>query len=210
VKRILSGSLEHLAPTALLRLVSATSPSGVLELDTADGSLRLEVDRGRVKMPSSSELASAGQILACRRGEFRFSPHGVPPHEGEVLSLTAFAEAASGAASNLEVDRLLKEELLEISQPLSRTKIHVLPSEPPRNPLGDLLADLEIIAVPEHGNREVVLGIDLDEGDVCLGIGPPHLRLVASPVGEGHLDVVGILDDVVVGDDVAVRAQHKP
>jgi hypothetical protein len=146
VKRILSGSLEHLAPTALLRLVSATSPSGVLELDTADGSLRLEVDRGRVRIPSSSELASAGQILACRRGEFRFSPHGVPPHEGEVLSLTAFAEAANGAASNLEVDRLLKEELLEISQPLSRAKIHVLPSEPPLNPLGDLLADLEVEA----------------------------------------------------------------
>ena len=113
MRRILSGSLEHLAPTALLRLVSATSPSGVLELDTADGSLRLEVDRGRVKMPSRSELASAGRILACRRGEFRFSPHGVPPHEGEVLSLTAFAEAAGGAASNQEVDRLLKEELLE-------------------------------------------------------------------------------------------------
>lgn len=146
MKRILSGSLEHLAPTALLRLVSATSPSGVLELDTADGSLRLDVDRGRVRKPSRSELESAGQILACRRGEFRFSPHGVPPHEGEVLSLTAFAEAAAGAASNLEVDRLLNEELLEISQPLSRANIHVLPSEPPRNPLGDLLADLKVEA----------------------------------------------------------------
>ena len=144
MRRVLSGSLEHLAPIALLRLVSATSPSGILELDTADGSLRLEVDRGRVKMPSRSELASAGQVLACRRGEFRFSPHGVPPHEGEVLSLTAFAEAASAAASNREVDRLLEKELLEISQPVSRAKIHVLSSEPPQNPLGDLLADLEI------------------------------------------------------------------
>jgi len=144
VRRILSGSLEHLAPTALLRLVSATSPSGVLELETADGSLRLEVDRGRVRMPSRSELASAGRVLACRRGEFRFSPHGVTPHVGEVLSLTAFAEAAGAAASNLEVDRLLEKELLEISQPLSRANIHVLPTEPPQNPLDDLRADLEI------------------------------------------------------------------
>ena len=146
MRRVLSGNLEHLAPTALLRLVSATSPSGILELDTADGSLRLEVDRGRVRMPPRSELASAGQVLACRRGEFRFSPQGVLPHEGEVLSLTAFAEAASAAASNQEVDRLLEEELLEISQPLSRADIHVLPSEPPQNPLDDLLADLEVEA----------------------------------------------------------------
>ena len=36
MRRTLSGSLEHLAPAALLRLVSATSPSGVLEIDTAD------------------------------------------------------------------------------------------------------------------------------------------------------------------------------
>ena len=146
MRRVLSGNLEHLAPTALLRLVSATSPSGVLELDTADGSLRLEVDRGRVRMPSRSELASAGQVLACRHGEFRFSPQGVLPHEGEVLSLTAFAEAAGAAASNQEVDRLLEEELLEISQPLSRADIHVLPSGPPQNPLADLLADLEVEA----------------------------------------------------------------
>jgi len=149
VKRVLSGSLEHLAPAALLRLVSATSPSGILELETADGSLRLEVDRGRVKMPSRSELVSAGRVLACRRGEFRFSPHEVEPHEGEVLSLTAFAETAGGAASNLEVDRLLGEEFLEVSLPLSRTNIHVLPSEPSQNPLDDLLADLEVDAPTE-------------------------------------------------------------
>ena len=149
MKRVLSGSLEHLAPAALLRLVSATSPSGVLELETADGSLRLEVDRGRVRMPSRSELASAGRILACRSGEFRFSPHEVAPHEGEVLSLTAFAETAGAAASNLEVDRLLGEEFLEVSLPLSRTNIHILPSEPPQNPLDDLLADLEVDAPNE-------------------------------------------------------------
>ena len=149
MKRVLSGSLEHLAPAALLRLVSATSPSGVLELETADGSLRLEVDRGRVKMPSRSELVSAGRVLACRRGEFRFSPHEVAPHEGEVLSLTAFAETAGAAASNLEVDRLLGEEFLEVSLPLSHTNIHVLPSEPSQSPLDDLLADLEVDAPTE-------------------------------------------------------------
>jgi len=149
VKRILSGSLEHLSPPALLRLVSATSPSGILEIVTADGSLRLEVNRGRVNMPSKDELVSAGRVLACRRGEFRFSPCEVTHREGEVLSLTTFAEAASAAASNVEVDRLLQEERVEVSRPENRPDIHVLPSEPPMNPLEDLLADLEVEAPTE-------------------------------------------------------------
>jgi len=144
VKRVLSGSLEHLPPMALLRLVSATSPSGVLELETADGRLRLEVDRGRIKKPPKEDLETAGRVLECRRGEFRFSPGEVSPLEGEVLSLTAFAEAAGVAATNLEVDRLLEEDFVEISRPMKGPHIYVLPSEPPENPLDDLLADLEI------------------------------------------------------------------
>lgn len=149
MKRVLSGSLEHLPPKALLRLVSATSPSGVLELETADGSLRLEVDRGRVKRPPKEDLESAGRILGCRRGEFRFSPGEVPPLEGEVLSLTAFAEAAGSAATYLEVDRLLKDDFVEFSKSVEGAHIHVLPAEPPQNPLDDLLADLEIEAPGE-------------------------------------------------------------
>ncbi|MBD3871624.1 MAG: hypothetical protein IFK91_01720, partial [Acidobacteria bacterium] len=65
------------------------------------------------------------------------------------VSLTAFAETVGAAASNLEVDRVLGEEFLEVSLPLSRAKIHVLPSEPPQNPLDDLLADLEVDASTE-------------------------------------------------------------
>jgi len=149
VKRVLSGSLEHLPPKALLRLVSATSPSGVLELETADGSLRLEVDRGRVKRPPKVDLEAAGKVLRCRRGEFRFSPGDASPIEGEVLSLADFAEAAGTAARYLEVDRLLEEDFVEISQPGKGAQIHVLPAEPPQNPLDDLLADLEIEAPGE-------------------------------------------------------------
>jgi hypothetical protein len=213
VRRILSGSLEHLAPTALLRLVSATSPSGVLELITADGSLRLEVDRGRVKMPSRSELASAGRILACRRGEFRFSPHGVPPHEGEVLSLTAFGEAAAGAASNQEVDRLLEEELLEISQPLSRTKIHVLPSEPPQNPLGDLLADL-VVGAPT-GLLVERIGVAVQDPEWWRGSLEPEWKRrgwqvchfsVAEDVDLDTIDIL-IVDDRQAGSRAGRRNQ---
>lgn len=149
MKRVLSGSLEHLPPMALLRLVSATSPSGVLELETAEGSLCLEVDRGRVKRPPKEDLESAGKVLGCRRGEFRFSPGEVSPLEGAVVSLTAFAEAAGGAARYLEVDRLLAEDSVEISRSMTGTRIHVLPAEPVQNPLDDLLADLELEAPGE-------------------------------------------------------------
>ena len=155
MKRALSGSLEHLAPPALLRLVSATSPSGVLELETNAGSLRLEVDRGKVGVPSEADLHHASLVLQCTGGVFRFEPCKIDRIEGEAVSLTAFAEAAasrrvsSSAGSSVEIERLLDGEILEISQPESRTAIHVLPAAPPQNPLEDLLSDLEAEAPEE-------------------------------------------------------------
>ena len=143
MRRTLSGSLKHLAPPALLRLVSATSPSGVLEIETVDGVLRLEVERGRVAMPEKVELERAGKVIRCQKGEFRFTPGEIQPIEGEVMSLTAFTGAASAAASNLHMDMLFEGEFPEMSSPLPEAKIHVLPAEPPRNPLDKLLSDLE-------------------------------------------------------------------
>ena len=124
-------------------MVSATSPSGVLEIETADGSLRLEVERGRVAMPTKSDLEKAGEILASRKGEFRFTPGEIEHYTGEVMSLTAFAEAAGAAASNLQIELLLEDESPETQNPLPQNKIHVLPTQPPQNPLDELLSDLE-------------------------------------------------------------------
>lgn len=149
MRRTLSGSLEHLAPPALLRLVSATSPSGVLEIETAKGLLRLEVERGRVAVPTKLDLERAAEILGSRRGDFRFTPGEIQHVEGVVMSLTAFAEAAGVAASNLQMELLLEDEFLEISNPLSQAKIHVLPTEPLQNPLDELLSDLEAEAPGE-------------------------------------------------------------
>ena len=143
MRRTLSGSLEHLAPPALLRLVSATSPSGVLEIETADGLLRLEVERGRVAMPTKSNLEEAGEILGSRQGEFRFTPGEVERIEGEVMSLTAYAEAAGAAASNLQIELMLEDESPESQSPLPQANIHVLPTQPLQNPLDELLSDLE-------------------------------------------------------------------
>jgi hypothetical protein len=149
MKRTLTGKLEHLPPPALLRLVSATSPSGVLEIDTADGFLRLEVARGRVAMPAKVELESAGRVLGSRQGEFRFTPGEIPRLEGDVMSLSAFAEAAGAAASNLELGLLLDEDLFEATPPPGDANIHVLPAEPMQNPLDELLSDLEADAPGE-------------------------------------------------------------
>ena len=149
MRRALFGSLEHLAPPALLRLVSATSPSGVLEIETVEGLLRLEVERGRVAMPTKSDLEKAGKILDSRRGEFRFTPGGIQPVKGEVMSLTAFAEAAGAAASNLQMDLLLEDEFHDKSDLLPQAKIHVLPTQPLQNPLDELLSGLEAEAPGE-------------------------------------------------------------
>lgn len=149
MRRTLSGSLEHLAPPALLRLVSAMSPSGVLEIETDNGLLRLEVERGRVLKPSQADLEDAGRILGRRSGEFRFTPGEIKRLEGDVISLTAFAEAAGIAASNLQMELILDEDLLDASRPGQGANIHVLPQQPLENPLDELLSDLEEEAAGE-------------------------------------------------------------
>jgi hypothetical protein len=149
VRRTLSGSLEHLAPPALLRLVSATSPSGVLEIETEAGFLRLEVERGRVAAPSKRDLETAGKIIGCRRGEYRFTPGEIRRLEGDLMSLAAFAEAAGAAASHLEMELLLEDDTVEGRDSLPRANIHVLPTEPLQNPLDELLSDLEAEAPGE-------------------------------------------------------------
>lgn len=149
MRRTLSGSLEHLAPPALLRLVSATSPSGVLEIETDHGLLRLEVARGRVAVPSKADLETAGKIIGCRRGEYRFTPGEIRRLQGDLMNLTAFAEAAGAAASKLEIELLLEEDQVEAQDSRPRANIHVLPAEPLQNPLDELLADLEADAPGE-------------------------------------------------------------
>ena len=143
VRRSLSGRLENLAPTTLLRLISATSPSGVLEVDTNRGLLRLEVDRGRVPLPSPEKLKIAREVLASRSGEFRFLPCEVHHAGSEVLSLAEFAEAADpvrrGSGPVHAADPSAAGEGVASEGP----KIHVLPSAPLLDPLDDLLSDLE-------------------------------------------------------------------
>ena len=83
---------------------------------------------------------------------------------------------------------------------------------------GDGLADAERIAnrqsIVAHlhlggitdGDGGEIAAFDLQHGDVRLGIGAHDLGLQLALVGERDADVRGAVDDVVVRQDVAVRA----
>jgi hypothetical protein len=133
-----------------MRLLSATATSGVLELVTDEGSFRMEIDHGWTAVPPADQLEAASRILSCSEGAFRFEPGELPPIEGPSLSLGAFADAVrsglrelqSGELAEIEVDRLVSGEITELAQSATLPNIHLLPSEPPVNPLDDLLEGL--------------------------------------------------------------------
>ena len=53
------------------------------------------------------------------------------------------------------------------------------------------------------GARSTSGGVDLDDGEVAVGIRADDLRRQHDAVGERHLQLVRAFHDVVVGDDVA-------
>lgn len=69
----------------------------------------------------------------------------------------------------------------------------------------DPLADLQVVTVADRQGGEV-LGIDLDEGEVgdLVGTNDPCGELAVVVEGDGQL--VGAFYDMVIGDDISVRA----
>ena len=155
--RLLSGRLEQLQPTTLLRVLGAVAPTGVLDIEAEAGTLHLEVSRGRVPAASDDELEHASLILSSTSGEYRFTPCDLPEHGGITLPLAAYAEAAATWAerrptsfsSELDLNKLVSEDLIDFSKPASQPKVSVLPRKAPENPLDDLLSDLESTAPGE-------------------------------------------------------------
>jgi hypothetical protein len=66
------------------------------------------------------------------------------------------------------------------------------------------LADLLLVAVAQGRRLQVVHALDLEHGDIGVGIGAHHLRAELTPVEQAHRDPVGVLDHVIVGEDVTV------
>jgi hypothetical protein len=149
MKRLLFGSLEDIAPPSLLRLVSATSASGILELESEYGLLRLEVDRGRVRIPDGDELRLARLVLSSRSGDFRFKPADVGRLQGRVLSLSEYVAVVATTAGGSAAGSSRTPELDRSAQLMEVAEIHVLPAAPLEDPLGDLVTDLATEVPPE-------------------------------------------------------------
>lgn len=151
MKRPLSGSLAHLSPPVLLRLLSATGPSGVLEIASGAGSMRLDIVKGRVVVPAADELRQIGRVLGSADGTFRFTPGDVGPLGVNRITLASLVESAEAAEAvwvaaldgDVEVERLLTGEIAQLIRPAPVADIHVLPSRASDNPLDELLDDLD-------------------------------------------------------------------
>jgi hypothetical protein len=68
-----------------------------------------------------------------------------------------------------------------------------------------LIAHLQLVGVAQREGGQTVQ-LDLEHGQIGVGVGADHLRAGAAAVIELHLDRVGALDHMVVGQDVAVGA----
>src|SRR5262249_31799746 len=71
------------------------------------------------------------------------------------------------------------------------------------------IADLQMVGVAEWDARQLAFWFDLEQRDVGLGVLTDELRLELLPGRELHVDVVGAVDDVTVGDDVAAVVDHE-
>lgn len=158
MKRGFSGNLKHLAPPSLLRVLSAAAFTGVLEISTGEGELRLEVVEGRAPVASDEELERAGRVLRSNDGTFLFEPCELKAEQAITLPLTAYAETAlswaghkrASYSSEVDLEQLAAGDLIDFSRPTSaRANIHVLPKAPLDNPLDNLLSDLERTAPEE-------------------------------------------------------------
>ncbi len=75
----------------------------------------------------------------------------------------------------------------------------------------DGVADLDVGAVAERQRLELgVVGIDLEHRDVGRGVGADHLGVdEVAVLLEADLDVLGVADDVRVGDDRALLVDDE-
>ena len=69
---------------------------------------------------------------------------------------------------------------------------------------------LERIGIAQRqGGKLLVRHVDLEHGEVGALVGEQHLGLELALVGQRHLDVGGVGDDVVVGDDQPIRDRRS-
>ena len=56
---------------------------------------------------------------------------------------------------------------------------------------------------------EGLVGLDLEKRQIALGIGADDIGRIVRPIGGGYGDLLGVLDDMVVGDRITVGADDE-
>ncbi len=73
----------------------------------------------------------------------------------------------------------------------------------------DILPYLQAARFGKHSRGQVV-GVDLQQGKVVCLVLQNDLRLVLVFVAESYLDLLGICDHMIVGEDAAVFGEDEP
>lgn len=157
--RALSGKLEDLAPEVLVKLIASTGTSGVLRLATITSTVEICFVPGGVCVGSKAHLEAVGEMLDASCGSYAFYPKEIDDSAdlvvidpGEFLAAVRSLRKGSQASfvSEIDVESLISGQVMEIAERVDRPEIHVLADAPvPKNPLEDLLADLEATAPDE-------------------------------------------------------------
>jgi len=71
------------------------------------------------------------------------------------------------------------------------------------------VADLQLVGVAQVDRGQLALGGNLQERHVGLLVAADHLGRIGPLVGQLHPDLGGVVHHVVVGEDVAVRADDE-
>ena len=118
----------------------------------------------------------------------------------------AVAEVDRGVGLNVVVEAAVEQLAPEVADDPDRDGVLV------RERIADgahPLAHAQRFRVSHRRDRQV-LRVDLDQRDVGVGIDAEHARLQAAAIGELHHDPLGVLDHVVVRQDLSVASMTNP
>ncbi len=72
------------------------------------------------------------------------------------------------------------------------------------------VADLRRTAVAEADIRQRLIRVDLEDGEIGLGVAADHLGPILGFILQDHLDFFGVADHVIVGHDITPRINDEP
>ncbi len=194
--------------------------SRVVQVDVVDG----DAQRRPVHLAVGDELVHDGTGEVDRDGEAVARVESGLAGDGGVdadhLAADAHERAAgvAGVDGRVGLDEVLDAALAPARQAAQRASLGA--DDAGGDGEGEALAeriadgqdpftDPRVFAVAERHRRERP-GIDLQHGHVGVGIGADDLGLELPPIEQPDDDLLGPFDDMVVGQDVAVRRDDEP